>query len=100
MAYNLRTVVDAQHHLIVAHEVTNSGSDRAQLSKMALAARKAIGTTELQAFADRSYYNSLDVKACDDTGIETFAPKPMTSNAKAHGRYGKDGFIYIARDDE
>jgi hypothetical protein len=93
-------VVDAQHHLIVAHEVTNTGSDRAQLSKMALAAREAIGTTDLQAFADRGYYNSLEIKACDDAGIQTFVPKPMTSNAKAQGRYGKDDFIYIVRDDE
>ncbi len=54
----------------------------------------------MQAFADRGYYNSLEIKACTDTGIQTFGPKPMTSSAKAHGRYGKDDFIYIARDDE
>ena len=100
VGYNVQTVVDAQHHLIVAYEVTNSGSDRSQLSKMALAAREAIGTPELQAFADRGYYNSLEIKACDDAGIETFVPKPMTSTAKAHGRYAKDDFIYIASVDE
>jgi transposase len=100
VGYNVQTVVDAQHHLIVAHEVTNTGSDRAQLSKMALAAREAIAAPDLQAFADRGYYNSLEIKACDDAGITTYVPKPMTSNAKAQGRYGKDDFIYIARDDE
>lgn len=100
VGYNVQTVVEAQHHLIVAHEVTNSGSDRAQLSKMALAAREAIGAPDLQAFADRGYYNSLEIKACDDAGITTYVPKPMTSNAKAQGRYAKDDFIYIARDDE
>jgi len=100
VGYNVQTVVDAQNHLIVAHEVTNSGSDRAQLSKMALVAREAIGASDLQALADRGYYNSLEIKACDDAGIDTFVPKPMTSNAKAQGRYGKEDFIYIARDDE
>jgi hypothetical protein len=100
VGYNVQTVVDAQHHLIVAHEVTNTGSDRAQLSKMALAARKATEAPNLQVLADRGYYNSIEIKACDDAAITTYVPKPMTSTAKAHGRYGKDDFIYIARDDE
>ena len=57
VGYNVQAAVDAKHHLIVAHEVTNVGSDRAQLSKMALAAREAMGKTTLQAVADRGYYN-------------------------------------------
>ena len=100
VGYNVQTAVDAKHHLIVAHEVTNVGSDRAQLSKMALAAREAMGKTKLQALADRGYYSSPELKACDDAGIATFVPKPMTSNARAEGRFDKADFIYIARDDE
>ena len=57
VGYNVQAAVDAKHHLIVAHEVTNVGSDRAQLSKMALAAREAMGKTKLQALADRGYFN-------------------------------------------
>jgi transposase len=100
VGYNVQTAVDAKHHLIVAHEVTNVGSDRAQLSKMALAAREAMGKTRLQAIADRGYYNAPELKACDDVGIAACVPKPMTSNAKADGRFDKSDFIYIARDDE
>jgi hypothetical protein len=35
VGYNVQTAVDAQHHLIVAHDVTNVGHDRDQLSNMA-----------------------------------------------------------------
>jgi transposase len=100
VGYNVQTAVDAKHHLIVAHEVTNVGSDRAQLSKMALAAREAMDKAKLQVVADRGYYNSPELKACDDAGIAAYVPKPMTSNAKAEGRFDKADFIYIARDDE
>ncbi len=100
VGYNVQTAVDAKHHLIVAHEVTNVGSDRAQLSKMALAARDAMGKNRLRAYADRGYFSGLEIKACADAGIEPFVPKPMTSNAKAEKRFDKADFIYIARDDE
>ncbi|MDQ0086598.1 transposase [Variovorax boronicumulans] len=100
VGYNVQAAVDAKHHLIVAHEVTNVGHDRAQLSKMAQAAREAMGKSGLRAFADRGYFNGTELKACEDAGIKTFVPKPMTSNAKAEGRFDKSDFIYIVRDDE
>src|SRR5664279_223833 len=100
VGYNVQVAVDAKHHLIVAHEVTNSGSDRAQLAPMAAAAREAMGKKKLQAVADRGYYSGPQIKACDDAGIAAILPKPMTSNAKAEGRFDKSDFIYIAKDDE
>jgi len=100
VGYNVQTAVDAENHLIVAHEVTNIGNDRAQLSKMARVAGEAIGHQSLQAFADRGYFNGPEIKACEDAGIAVFVPKPMTSNAKAEGRFDKTDFIYIAQDDE
>jgi transposase len=100
VGYNVQIAVDAKHHLIVAHEVTNTGSDRAQLAPMAAAAREAMGKKRLQAVADRGYYSAPQIKACDDAGIAAILPKPMTSNAKAEGRFDKSDFIYIARDDE
>ena len=100
VGYNVQVAVDAKHHLIVAHEVTNTGSDRAQLSKLAQAARKAMGTKRLKAIADRGYFSSTQIKACCDAGIDPYVPKPKTSNAKAEGRFDKADFVYIASDDE
>jgi transposase len=100
VGYNVQTAVDAKHHLVVVHEVTNIGSDRAQLSKMAVAAREAMGKQKLRVMADRGYFNAPQIKACDDAGIEAYVPKSTTSNAKAEGRFDKADFIYIAKDDE
>jgi hypothetical protein len=100
VGYNVQTAVDTKNHLIVAHEITNNGSDRSQLSQIALAAREAMGKCKFKAIADRGYYSGVQLKACEDAGIAAIVPKPMTSGAKAEGRFDKSDFIYIARDDE
>jgi transposase len=100
VGYNVQAAVDAKHHLIVAHEVTNVGNDRAQLSPMALAAREAMGKQKLMVLADRGYFNGPQIKACHDAGLTPIVPKPMTSNAKADGRFDRADFIYMAKDDE
>jgi transposase len=100
VGYNVQTAVDTKNHLIVAHEVTNNGSDRSQLSSIALAAREAMGKPQLKAIADRGYYSGVELKACEDERIAAIVPKPMTSSAKSDGRFDRSDFIYIARDDE
>jgi transposase len=99
VGYNVQSAVDTKNHLIVAHEVTNVGTDRSQLSNMAEQARDAIGTDTLDAVADRGYYEGEEILACETGGITVTLPKPMTSGAKAKGRFGKQDFIYVAEDD-
>ena len=94
VGYNVQTAVDAKHHLIVEHEVTNIGNDRDQLSSMAKKARTAIGTTKLTALADRGYFNGKEILACHEAGISTLVPPTKTSNAKADGRFDKADFVY------
>jgi transposase len=100
VGYNVQTAVDTQHHLIVAHEVTNVGIDRSQLSSMAKQAREAMGTPELTAVADRGYFKSEEILACHEAGITAIVPKTMTSGASADGRFGKADFIYDPENDE
>jgi transposase len=100
VGYNVQTAVDAKHHLIVAHEVTNVGTDREQLSPMAIKARDAIGTQELTAVADRGYFKSEEILACHDAGISVFVAKSDTSTATVDGRFSKADFIYDAEHDE
>ena len=96
----VQMAVDAKHHIIVAHEVTNVGSDRAQLSNMAQRAREATGVEALTVVADRGYFDGEEIRACEEAGITTLVPKPLTSGSKAEGRFGKQDFVYIAEDDE
>ena len=100
VGYNVQAAVDAKHHLVVEHQVTNVGSDRAQLARIATAARDTMGKKKLRAYADRGYYNAPEIKDCADAGIAAYVPKPMTSGAKAEGRFDKSDFVYIAKDDE
>ncbi|MDH3469503.1 MAG: IS1182 family transposase [Gammaproteobacteria bacterium] len=100
VGYNVQTAVDAKHHLIVAHEVTNVGSDRGQLSNMAKKARTAMDAEDLTVVTDRGYYKSEELLACHEAGITTYVPKPQTSGAQAAGRFGRRDFQYIPEADE
>ncbi len=99
VGYNVQAAVDTKHHLIVAHEVTNEGTDRAQLSPMAKKTKAALETDTLDVVADRGYFDSEEILACEEAGITVTLPKPLTSGAKAKGRYGKQDFRYVVEDD-
>jgi transposase len=98
VGYNVQTAVDAQHHLIVAHEVTTVGNDRGQLASMAQQAQTAMGRKDLEVVADRGYCKGAEILACQNAGMTPFVPKPLTSNSTAKGRFGKPDFVYVAED--
>jgi transposase len=99
VGYNVQVAVDTRHHLIVTHEVTNVGNDTAHLSNMANQAKETLGTEHLEAVADRGYFDSAEILACEEAGITVTLLKPMTSGAKADGRFGKQDFRYMPEDD-
>jgi hypothetical protein len=99
VGYNVQAAVEAGHHLVVAHDVVMTGSDRAQLSPMASAAREAIGSGSVEVVADRGYYSGQEVLACEKAGIAAHVPKTITSNAVADGRFGKADFVYEPAND-
>ena len=83
----------------MAHEVTNSGSDRAQLANMAKQAKAVLRTETLEAVADRGYFSGPEILACYEAGISVTLPKPLTSGAKSDGRFGKQDFVYLPKED-
>lgn len=96
---NVQIAVEPTHHLIVSEEVTNVGSDRGQLARMAEQAREAMGTKTLTAVADRGYYNGEQILACEQGGITPVLPKPQTSGNQAKGLFGKRDFRYLPEED-
>ena len=95
----MQVAVETENHLIIAHEVTNSGSDRAQLANMGQQAKAVLKVDKLEAVADRGYFNSPEILACDEAGITVTLPRPMTSGAKSEGRFGKQDFVYLDTQD-
>ena len=99
VGYNVQVAVETEHHLIVAHEVTNDGCDRAQLAAMGQEAKAVLEVDQLDAVADRGYWDSEEILACDRAGVTVTLPKPMTSGSKADGRFGKQDFVYLPEED-
>jgi len=99
VGYNVQTAVDVEHHLIVAHEVTNVGHDRTQLVPMALKAQEATGNEEITVLADRGYFNGDQVLACENTGVLPCVPKTLTSSSAKRGFFTRQDFVYDAGKD-
>jgi transposase len=93
--YNVQAVVDDKHKLIVASEVVNDSSDVNQLHAMAKAAKEALDAEALQVLADEGYYNSTELKACEDDGIKAYVPPSEgTGRLEKAGRFGLKNFSY------
>src|SRR6266478_1225848 len=93
--YNVQSVVDEKHKLIVASEVVNDSSDVKQLHAMAKAAKDALEAEALQALADEGYYSSLELKACEDDGIVAYVPVPEgNGKLEKQGRFSRKDFSY------
>ena len=100
VGYKVQTAVDAEHHLIIAHEVTNEGTDRRQLTNMSIHSREALGQDNLTIIADRGYFRSEEILDNYAAGFKPLVPKTYTSNNVEQGRFARTDFIYIATDNE
>ena len=99
VGYNVQAAVDAEHHLIVAHDVTNVGNDRNQLAPMGLKAQEATGCGTLTVLADWGYLNGDQVLACEGSGVLPCVPKTLTSGNAKRGLFTGQDFVYDAAKD-
>jgi hypothetical protein len=96
VAYNVQSVVDSKHHLIVAQDVTNEVTDRDQLSPMAVAGKQMLAVEQIKAVADKGYAHGKELKACLKAGIEPYVARPETSANAKLGLFGKEQSSYIS----
>ena len=101
VAYNLQSVVDDKHNLIIDYEVTNK-NDFSALAPLSISARQALQLKEedtLTVLADKGYYSGKQIAICHENNIDTLvAPKSKSSKAKDK-RVGKDKFSYDKKTD-
>jgi transposase len=100
VGYNVQTAVEAEHHLIVTHEVTNKGDDRDQLSPMATQADEAMEAEELTVIADAGYFKREALLSCHEAGITAFVPRSPNLGNRAKTCFGKSDFHYVPEKDE
>ena len=99
VSYNVQIVVDHKHKLVVEHEVVNEVTDQGQLSTMAKKAKETLGVESLEVVADRGYYNGEEVKACEQSSMTAYVPKPNNSSNLKRGLFTKEDFIYEPQKD-
>ncbi len=99
VGYNVQAAVDTENHLIVAHDVAMSGSDRGQLARMSKLTKATLNVDHLDVVADRGYFNSPEILACEEANIRVTLPKPQTTNNTKKGRFVKADFKYEPRGD-
>jgi transposase len=100
VGYNVQTAVDTNSHMIIAHDVVLTGSDRHQLHAMATKAKAVLGVERLDVTADRGYYTGQELKACEDDDVAASVPRPLTSSNQHDGLFGKQDFVYDSGADE
>ncbi|MGH9883746.1 MAG: IS1182 family transposase [Pyrinomonadaceae bacterium] len=94
VSYNVQTVVDSKLKLLVTYEVTNEPSDHGQLAVMGQAAQQALGVEQLTVLADGGYYESKELKECEEAGLITYLPERESGAAKHYGVFANNHFHY------
>ena len=99
VGYNVQAAVETDHHLIIAHEVVQTGNDTSQLAPMAQKAKAALETETLEVVADRGYFSSEQILKCVTADVTVTLPKPQTSSNRLKGMFVKPDFRYVAEED-
>ena len=98
--YNVQTAVDAEHALIVAHEINAQAGDNGCLQRMGEAAQQALGVTEFKLVADAGYSNGEQAQALEDQGVQVHVPVKRSVNNQGDGElFDRTCFTYEVQAD-
>lgn len=101
-AYNVQTAVDAEHALIVVHQVSTEATDNRSLQPMAEAAQAAVGEPgqEIHVVADGGYSSGEQAEECENQRIIPHVPANRGVNNRGDGTlFQRSDFKYDADTD-
>ena len=99
VGYNVQVAVDAKHKLIVEQAVTNQVVDMGLLKETAEPARAILDVETIDVVADRGYFKSEDIEACEAAGLTPHVPRPQRGSSVSDGFFRKDEFRYDPQQD-
>ena len=94
VGYNIQVAVDAKNKLIVEQEVTNQVVDMGLLQATAEPAREILGVDTIDVVADKGYFRTEDIAACEKAGLTPYVPRPQRGSSASNGFFRKDEFVY------
>jgi len=94
VGYNVQTVVDSKYHMIVDFEVITQPSDIGNLHVMTELAKQALEVEELTCLADKGYYSSKDIAACERNGVTCLVAKTHYIGPKKAKGFNREDFMY------
>jgi hypothetical protein len=97
VGYNIQVAVDAKHKMIVEQEVTNQVLDMGLLKDTAEPAREILEVGKIDVVADKGYFRTEDIAACEEAGLTPYLPRPQRGAAVKNGFFRKDEFRYDAK---
>ena len=99
VGYSVQVAVDTKHKLIVEQRVTNQVVDMGLLTETAEPAKQILGVDTIDVVADRGYFKTEDIEACEKTGMVPYVPRPQRGPSVKAGLFRKDEFQYDAETD-
>jgi transposase len=99
VCYNVQTIVDSKHKLIIDFDIAERSDDKGNLYAMSEKAKEALEVQTLVNLADKGYYDGADIAACEANGITCLVAKPKPGGAvKAEG-FTREHFTYNREED-
>jgi transposase len=94
VGYNVQVAVDAKNKMIVEQQVTNQVVDMGLLQETAEPARQILDVETIDVVADKGYFRTEDIAACEKAGLTPHVPKPQRGSSVSNGFFRKDEFRY------
>ena len=100
IGYNVQTVVDSKYHMIVDFQVSTNSNDAGNLYERMKEAKEILEVEELTGLADKGYYDSEEIAACEVNGITCLVAKRKPGGDVKTQEFSKDNFVYDAMEDK